>query len=195
MLNGTIRHHLATYAEVDPEFVKRMIEGFYVDDLVTGERTVDKTFTLYKNAGEQMAKGRFTLKKWKTNDPGLREMISTCESNKRTQEVGRLEDEETHAKSKLEPHGGKKGKKVLGLAWDCEDDTLHFNFQHKADKAMCYMWELYIAVDCWIGLNRVVTSKDTLLWFVWTSGAGSKEFLNSWSINSRIQAKNVQEES
>ena len=139
LLNGTIRHHLATYAEVDPEFVKRMIEGFYVDDLVTGERTVDKTFTLYKNAGEQMAKGRFTLKKWKTNDPGLREMISTCESNKRTREVGRLEDEETHAKSKLEPHGGKKGKKVLGLAWDCEDDTLHFNFQHKADKAMCYM--------------------------------------------------------
>ena len=42
LLNGTIRHHLATYAEVDPEFVKRMIEGFYVDDLVTGERTVDK---------------------------------------------------------------------------------------------------------------------------------------------------------
>ena len=29
-LNGTITHHLATYAEVDPEFVKRMIEAFYV---------------------------------------------------------------------------------------------------------------------------------------------------------------------
>ena len=51
----------------------------------------------------------------------------------------RVERKETHAKSKLEPHGGKKGKKVLGLAWDCEDDTLHFNFQHKASKAICYM--------------------------------------------------------
>ena len=135
-MNGTIRHHLATYAEVDAEFVTRMIEGFYVDDLVTGERT-DKTFTLYKNAGEQMAKGGFTLRKWKTNDPGLREMIGTCESSKRTQEVGRLEDEETYAKSKLEPHGGTKGKKLFGLAWDCKDDTLHFNFQHIADKAIC----------------------------------------------------------
>ena len=135
LLNGTIRHHLATYAEVDPEFVKRMIEGFYVDDLVTGERTVHKTFTLYKNARERMAKGGFTLRKWKTNDPGLTEMISTCESNKTTREVGRLEDEETNAKSKLEPQGVTKGEKVLGLAWDCENDTLHFNFQHRADKA------------------------------------------------------------
>ena len=24
---------------------------------------------------------------------------------------------------------------MLGLAWDCENDTLHFNFQHIADKA------------------------------------------------------------
>ena len=135
LLNGTIRHHLATYAEVDPEFVKRMIEGFYVDDLVTGERTVDKTFTLYKNARERMSKGGFTLRKWKTNDPGLREMISTRESNKTNREVGRLEDEETCAKSKLEPQGGTKGEQVFGLAWDCEDDTLHFNFQHIAVKA------------------------------------------------------------
>ena len=82
-----------------------------------------------------MSKGGFTLRKWKTNDPGLREMISTCESNKTTREVGRLEDEETYAKSKLEPQGGTKGEKVLGLAWDCENDTLHFNFQHIADKA------------------------------------------------------------
>ena len=135
LLNGTIRQHLATCAEVDPEFVKRMIEGCYVDDLVTGERTVEKTFTLYKNARERMAKGGFTLRKWKTDDPGLREMISTRKSYKTNREVGKLEDEETCAKSKLEPQGGTKGEQVLGLAWDCEDDTLHFNFQHIAVKA------------------------------------------------------------
>ena len=80
-------------------------------DKASLDREVDKTFTLYKNARKQMAKGRFTLRKWKTNDPGLREMISTCESNKRTWEVGTLEVEDTYAKSKLEPHGGTKGKK------------------------------------------------------------------------------------
>ena len=57
-----------------------MVEGFYACDLVTGERGVDKTFTLYTNARERMAKGRFTLRKWKTNAPGQREMISTCEN-------------------------------------------------------------------------------------------------------------------
>ena len=134
-MNGTIKHRLATCAEVDPEFVKIMIEGFYVDYLVTGERTVDRTFALYKNARERMVKGGFTVRKWNTNDSGLREMISTCESKKTTREVGRLEDKETYTKSKLEPYGGTKGEKVLGLAWDCEDDTLHFNFQHIADKA------------------------------------------------------------
>ena len=50
LLNGTIRHHLATFAQRDSEFVKRMLEGFYVDDLVTGEGTTDKAFTLYQKA-------------------------------------------------------------------------------------------------------------------------------------------------
>lgn len=135
LLNGTIRHHLATFAEVDPEFVKRMVEGFYVDDLVSGDRTTEKTYTLYKNAKERMAKGGFKLRKWKTNDPGLRERIGTSETCTTKREVGRLEDEETYAKSKLENQGGTKGEKVLGLAWDCENDTLHFSFTHVADRA------------------------------------------------------------
>lgn len=47
LLNGTIRHHLDTFALKDPDFVKRMVEGFYVDDLVTGERIAGKAFTLF----------------------------------------------------------------------------------------------------------------------------------------------------
>ena len=62
-----------------------------------------------------MAKGGFNLRKWKTNDPGLRENISSTES-KRTREVGRLEDEENYAKSKLESQGGTKGEQVLRSA-------------------------------------------------------------------------------
>ena len=34
LLNGTIRHHLATFAEADPKFVKKMVDSFYVDDLI-----------------------------------------------------------------------------------------------------------------------------------------------------------------
>ena len=47
LLNGTIRHHLGTFALKDPDFVKLMVEGCHVDNLVTGERT----------ARDRMAKG------------------------------------------------------------------------------------------------------------------------------------------
>lgn len=50
-----------------------MVEGFYVDDLVSGEGTTEKAFSLYKKAKKRMAMGGFKLRKWKTNDPGLRE--------------------------------------------------------------------------------------------------------------------------
>ena len=135
LLNGTIRHHLATFAQRDPEFVKRMLEGFYVDDLVTGEGTTDKAFTLYQKVRDRLAMGGFNLRKWKTNDPDLREKIRCSESGKTAREVKRLEDEETYAKSKLEPQGEAKGEKVLGQAWDSDNDTLHFNFAVLANKA------------------------------------------------------------
>ena len=46
-----------------------------------------------------------------------------------------MEDKESYAKSKLESQGGTKGVKVLGLAWNCESDTIHFSLAHVADKA------------------------------------------------------------
>ena len=41
----------------------------------------------------------------------------------------------TFVKLKLETQGGTKGEKVLGVALDFENDTLHFNFVPGADKA------------------------------------------------------------
>lgn len=61
LLNGTIRHHLATSAEVDPEFVRKMVESFYLDDLVSGESTTDKAYNLYSKAKVRMANGGFNL--------------------------------------------------------------------------------------------------------------------------------------
>ena len=37
LLNASLRHHISRYLETDPLFAKKMEEGFYVDDLVTGE--------------------------------------------------------------------------------------------------------------------------------------------------------------
>ena len=75
------------------------------------------------------------MRKWKTNDPDLREKICSSESGKTAREVKRLEDEETYAKSKLEPQGETKGEKVLGQAWESDNDTLYSNFAILANKA------------------------------------------------------------
>ena len=75
LLNGTIRHHLATFAEADPKFVKKMVDSFYVDDLVSGDSTTDKAHDLYNKARARMANGGFRLRKWKTNDPKLKRRI------------------------------------------------------------------------------------------------------------------------
>ena len=75
LLNGTIRHHLATFAEADPKFVKKMVDSFYVDDLVSSDSTTDKAHDLYNKARARMANGGFRLRKWKTNDPKLKRRI------------------------------------------------------------------------------------------------------------------------
>jgi hypothetical protein len=45
-----------------------------------------------------------------------------------------LEEDETYAKSKLVPQSGTKGEKVLGLAWNLQNDTIRLNFEHIAHK-------------------------------------------------------------
>lgn len=136
LLNGTIRHRLATFAEVDPEFVRKMVESFYVDDLVSGESTTDKAYNLYSKAKVRMANGGFNLRKWKTNCPKLKETIGSIETPTTKQDmVRRLEDEETYVKSKLEAQRGTKGEKILGVKWNCELDTFHLSLAHIAENA------------------------------------------------------------
>lgn len=59
LLNGTITHHLATFAEADP-----------------GDGITNKAYDLYSKAKVRMANRGFKLHKWKTNDPKLKEGIS-----------------------------------------------------------------------------------------------------------------------
>ena len=36
LINATLRHHISKFMAVDPEFVKKLIDSFYVDDFVGG---------------------------------------------------------------------------------------------------------------------------------------------------------------
>ena len=63
LLNATLRHHISKFKNEDPEFVRRMIERFYVDDLGTGEDNTAKAFTLYEKSKNRLASGGFKLRK------------------------------------------------------------------------------------------------------------------------------------
>ena len=41
-LNALLRHHIGKYQDLEPEFVIKLPEGFYVDDLVTGAKSVEE---------------------------------------------------------------------------------------------------------------------------------------------------------
>ena len=50
LLNATLQYHLDTFIEVDLEFVRMMKRSFYVDDLVSGEKTTQDAIQLHDKA-------------------------------------------------------------------------------------------------------------------------------------------------
>ena len=133
LLNATLQHHLDTFENEDPEFVRKIKESFYVDDLVSGDETSEKTFKLYEKAKEGLASGGFRLRKWMSNSKALIDRIDLCEEGKVEKEKG--VDDQTYAKAVL---GGKedlRSEKVLGQEWDCQTDMFQFNLGKLANKA------------------------------------------------------------
>jgi len=138
LLNGTLRHHISLYEDADPEFVRKMVDGFYVDDLVTGECAADRAYKLYEKARDRLAEGGFRLRKWKTNDRELKVSIDPQKQSGSTgSKVVRLDEEETYAKATLglAAQGCAKSEKVLGVVWDSELDVIKFMLTPIADKA------------------------------------------------------------
>ena len=80
LLNATLRHHVLRYVDGDPEFTQKVLDSFYVDDLVSGESTVQGAFDLYKKAKDRMAEEGFNLRKWATNSKVLKSWIDRQEA-------------------------------------------------------------------------------------------------------------------
>ena len=76
ILRATIKFHLEQYRQSEPELVKLIEKSLYVDDLVTGEITVEKAYAIYERSKKVMSEGGFNLRKWKTNSRDLRYKIA-----------------------------------------------------------------------------------------------------------------------
>ena len=142
LLTATLRYHISKYNKEDPEFVRKLLESFYVDDLVSGEDDTIKAHALYKKAKERMGRAGFKLRKWLTNDKALREQIAVSEKvDKNLPHSSDINPtavcEESYAKQTLGVASKLSGshEKVLGLAWDVEKDEFIFEFSKLAEAA------------------------------------------------------------
>ncbi len=102
-----------------------MKDDFYVDDLVSGCQTVSLGKEIYTKSKSIMHDASFDLRKWVTNDPELRNYITSMEVSKGNIPVEvdlmYFEAASTNIDS--------PAKTVLGLSWDTTSDDFVFQRQ------------------------------------------------------------------
>ena len=133
LLSATLRHHLQTYIQEDPEFVNKVLEEVYVDDFNSGEDSVEEGFKLYRKIKTRLEEASFRLRKWSSKRAELMKMICddrVGEEVARPQEENVKEDNDTYAQTtvgnldELED----KEQKVLGEVWNRVEDTIIYKF-------------------------------------------------------------------
>ena len=106
--NGTIRKHVQSY-DFDKEFIDKVLSSFFVDDFIGGEESVPKAFELFKKLRIRFLEGYFLLRKWKTNNLELQNLITHNNSG----------NEDTV----------NKADNVLGIPWVSDKDILVYDFK------------------------------------------------------------------
>ena len=135
LLGGTLHHHISNYEFENMEFVRKLLESFYVDDFLSGSSTLKEAIELFLNTKKCVADGGFTLRKWKTSDPQLREFIRENDQDiaqSTHEEVKPVsEDETSYAKLNLGDtvKTTEEYNKVLGLQWNYDSDEFLLTFR------------------------------------------------------------------
>jgi hypothetical protein len=81
MLGAAFNHHLNLYEDENPDAVKVLKNGLYVDDLVSEAPSDDEALDIYKGTKGIMLAGGFNLRKWASNSNTVLEAITQAESN------------------------------------------------------------------------------------------------------------------
>lgn len=93
-----------------PFAAKRVLEDFYVDDLMTTCDTSNEAIFLYKELNNLMMRGGFKLQKWSSNSKVVMKILSKNEKSKESMEM--ITDHIT---------------KVLGLTWNRSTDKFVYS--------------------------------------------------------------------
>lgn len=92
-----------------PEIARVILNDFYVDDLLTGADSVQEAKFVADNVAKVLARGRFPLRKWASNEPSIIHDVIDGGDGRST--VDLVSD---------------KTVKILGLRWDTICDNLNF---------------------------------------------------------------------
>ena len=138
LLNATLRHHISKYNDLDPEFVLKVLESFFVDDLVSGKKSEEQALKFYQKTKCRMEEGGFNLRKWLTNSKTLSEQIDLEERNVDKEKSNEEEEAEMYAKLSLGIKGSdSKCHKVLGEVWDNLKDEFKFEVSKTVERQKC----------------------------------------------------------
>ena len=113
LLNATIKHHLEKYPH-ESTVLQELKQQLYVDDWISGGSSTEEVYSKYSLAKDIMSAASFHMRKWKTNDPELRNRISDSDDDSRA--------------------------KVLGMEWDFDKDQFGFDLSTligKEKSGMC----------------------------------------------------------
>ena len=165
-LNAVLRKHSENYNDID--FVKEIKESFYVDDFIGGTtpdsscseiNELETAFELFKKLKLRFLEAHFHLRKWKTNNSKLRQLIDDFNDN--TQEgitllnkfkkenndmsVKNNELSEALTNQKIQSSTANHNKefmktntkleKTLGITWDDISDKFIYDFSEIISKA------------------------------------------------------------
>ena len=124
---ATIHHHVSQYADTYPHVVKEILENMYVDDLLSGAKTVEEALRSYEAEVEIMKAAGMKLRKWSSNNPVLAQRfkddnVSAPEGQK---DFSLEEDKNPNTNSS-----------VLGIRWNSSEDYFTFHEQGILDKAI-----------------------------------------------------------
>ena len=139
LLNSTIRYHLERHRESHPQLVQKLIESFYVDDVVSGASDEEEAFKLYIDSKRILKKAAFNLRKFQTNSQSLQRRIDTVENL----ELGTCKSVDGNTVPKQEKPNAvdnvfentSSALKVLGVTWDPQGDQLYFSVSQVAEAA------------------------------------------------------------
>ena len=132
LLGGVIDQHLKNLQNVYPREVEEIRRSLYVDDLISGDKTVAGAQHLKQASQSIFRAGKFELHKWHSNVPAL-EQPSPHEETIKELPTTHQSENQSYAIDQL---GVKQVEtKLLGVPWDKREDTIQTSFPDPISKA------------------------------------------------------------